>query len=43
LLFGFEDVVGKQVNVFGGMAGDEYAFNEQFVFTNSIADFLKVD
>jgi len=35
LLFGFEDAVGKQVNVFGGMAGDDYAFNEQFVFTNN--------
>jgi hypothetical protein len=34
LLFGFEDIVGKQVNVFGGMAGDDYAFREQFVFTN---------
>lgn len=34
LLFGFEDVIGKQVNVFGGMAGDDYAFQEQFVFTN---------
>jgi len=34
LLFGFEDVAGKQVNVFGGMAGDDYAFAEQFVFTN---------
>ncbi len=34
LLFGFEDVIGKQVNVFGGMAGDDYAFSEQFVFTN---------
>ena len=34
LLFGFEEVVGKQVNVFGGMAGDDYAFKEQFVFTN---------
>jgi hypothetical protein len=34
LLFGFEDVVGKQVNVFGGMAGDDYSFSEQFVFTN---------
>ncbi len=34
LLFGFEDVVGKQVNVFGGMAGDDYAFTQQFVFTN---------
>jgi hypothetical protein len=35
LLFGFEDAIGKQVNVFGGMAGDDYAFNEQFVFTNN--------
>ena len=34
LLFGFEDVIGKQVNVYGGMAGDDYAFSEQFVFTN---------
>ena len=35
LLFGFEDVIGKHVNVFGGMAGDDYAFSEQFVFTNN--------
>lgn len=34
LLFGFEDVIGKQVNVFGGMAGDDYSFSEQFIFTN---------
>ncbi len=34
LLFGFEDIIGKQVNVFGGMAGDDYNFSEQFVFTN---------
>ena len=34
LLFGFEDAIGKQVNVFGGMAGDDYAFTEQYVFTN---------
>jgi hypothetical protein len=34
LLLGFEDAIGKQVNVFGGMAGDDYAFHEQFVFTN---------
>lgn len=34
LLFGFEDIIGKQVNVFGGMAGDDYSFSEQFVFTN---------
>jgi hypothetical protein len=35
LLFGFEDIVGKEVNVFGGMAGDDYAFKEQYVFTNN--------
>jgi hypothetical protein len=34
LLFGFEDVVGNEVNVFGGMASDDYTFTEQFVFTN---------
>jgi len=34
LLFGFEDIIGKQVNVYGGMAGDDYSFKEQFVFTN---------
>ena len=37
LLFGFEDVIGKQVNVYGGMAGDDYSFKEQFVFTNNKA------
>jgi hypothetical protein len=34
LLFGFEDAIGKDVNVFGGMASDDYTFTEQFVFTN---------
>jgi len=34
LLHGFEDVIGKHVNVFGGMAGDDKQFTEQFVFTN---------
>ncbi len=34
LLFGFEDEIGKDVNAFGGMAGDDYAFSDQFVFTN---------
>lgn len=34
MLFGFEDVVGKDVNVYGGMASDDYSFTEQFVFTN---------
>jgi len=37
LLFGFADVVGEDVNVYGGMAGDDYAFKEQFVFTNNKA------
>jgi len=37
LLFGFEDIIGKDVNVFGGMAGDDYSFTEQFVFTNNRA------
>lgn len=35
LLFGFEEVAGKEVNVFGGMAGDDYTFSEQFVFSNN--------
>ena len=35
LMHGFEDVLGKQVNVYGGMAGDDFAFVEQFVFTNN--------
>lgn len=35
LLFGFEDAIGKQVNVFGCMAGDDYQFSEQYVFTNN--------
>lgn len=35
LLFGFEDIIGKQVNVFGAMAGDDFTFHEQYVFTNS--------
>ena len=34
LLLGFEDVAGKEVNVYGGMAGDDYTFSDQFVFTN---------
>ena len=34
LLLGFEDIAGKEVNVYGGMAGDDYTFSEQFVFTN---------
>lgn len=34
LLLGFEDIIGKHVNVYGGGAGDDYTFSEQFVFTN---------
>jgi hypothetical protein len=36
LLFGFEDIAGKEVNVYGGMASDDYTFTEQFVFTNGM-------
>lgn len=32
LLYGFEDVIGKQVNIYGGMAGDDFSFTNQFVF-----------
>ena len=35
LLGGIEDVIGKHVNVYGGMAGDDFSFSEQFVFTNN--------
>ena len=35
LLHGFEEIIGQQVNVFGGMAGDDKQFTEQFVFTNN--------
>ncbi len=34
LLHGFEDILGINVNVNGGMAGDDFAFKEDFVFTN---------
>lgn len=34
LLYGFEDVVGREVNAFGGMAGDDFSFTQSFVFTN---------
>ena len=35
LLHGFEDEIGDQVNVYGCMAGDDFAFKEQVVFTNN--------
>jgi hypothetical protein len=34
LIHGFEDIIGNQVNVFGGMAGDDFQFSRQYVFTN---------
>jgi hypothetical protein len=34
LLHGFQDIVGQHVSVYGGMAGDDYQFSNQFVFTN---------
>ena len=34
LLHGFEYVLGKDVNVNGCMAGDDFAFKENFVFSN---------
>jgi hypothetical protein len=34
ILFGFEDAIHKDVTVFGGMAGDDYSFTEQYVFTS---------
>jgi hypothetical protein len=33
LLRGFQDVQGSEVNVFGGMAGDDFTFKSQFVFS----------
>ena len=33
VLHGFEDIIGAQVNVYGGLAGDDYTYEEQFVFT----------
>jgi hypothetical protein len=34
LLFGFADVVGEQINIYGCMAGDDFTFRDQVVFTN---------
>jgi hypothetical protein len=34
LLYGFEDIIGNQINIYGGAAGDDYTFSKQFVFTN---------
>ena len=34
VLHGFEEIFGKEANVFGGMAGDDYVLQETQVFTN---------
>lgn len=34
LLKGFEEVAGKEVEVYGAMAGDDITFSQQFVFSN---------
>lgn len=34
ILHGLEDVVGPEVNAFGGAAGDDYSFTQTLVFTN---------
>ncbi len=34
ILRGLEDVAGENINAFGGGAGDDYAFTDNFVFTN---------
>lgn len=36
LLDGFEDILGKNPNIFGGMADDNFAWKEAFVFTNGV-------
>lgn len=35
LVMGFSDAAGEDVTVFGGMAGDDLTFTDQFVFTNN--------
>jgi len=34
VLMGLQDVAGEDINAFGGAAGDDYRFEETFVFTN---------
>ncbi len=34
ILHGLEDVIGMDVNAYGGAAGDDYSFSGTFVFTN---------
>ncbi|MBK6827554.1 MAG: FIST C-terminal domain-containing protein [Chitinophagaceae bacterium] len=35
LLHGFEEAISPLVNVYGCMAGDDFSFTDQFVFTNA--------
>jgi hypothetical protein len=35
LLLGFQEVIGQDANVFGAMAGDDFTFKEQFIFTQN--------
>ena len=35
ILHGLQDVTGSNINAFGGAAGDDYAFKETFVFSNT--------
>lgn len=35
VLLGFSKEIGEEVNAFGGAAGDDYAFEETWVFTNN--------
>ena len=37
LMHNIENVVGSQVNIFGGMAGDDLSFTGSYVFTNNDA------
>ncbi|MDH3648078.1 MAG: FIST C-terminal domain-containing protein [Saprospiraceae bacterium] len=34
MLYGFADIAGQKVSVYGGMAGDDFQFEDQYVFTN---------
>ena len=34
IISGFENILGKDADIFGGLAGDNYSFTNQFVFTN---------
>jgi len=34
VLLGLQEVVGEEINAFGGAAGDDYGFKQTFVFSN---------